>query len=82
MDDGRVVHRGAMAELAETRPCSSGCWAVAGSASMNTDVAVARRRRRADRAPKAAFDWKPVALLLALMALALPAIGSPAAGSR
>ena len=27
--------------------------------------------------PKSAFDWKPVALLLGLMAAALPAIGSP-----
>jgi len=26
--------------------------------------------------PKSSFDWKPIALLLALMALALPAIGS------
>lgn len=30
----------------------------------------------ADAIPKTRFDWKPVALLLALMALALPAIGS------
>ena len=27
--------------------------------------------------PKASFDWKPVALLVGLMALAFPAIGSP-----
>jgi len=27
--------------------------------------------------PKASFDWKPIVLLLALMALALPAVGSP-----
>ncbi|MCA0243757.1 MAG: branched-chain amino acid ABC transporter permease [Proteobacteria bacterium] len=27
--------------------------------------------------PKARFDWKPIVLLLALMALALPAVGSP-----
>ena len=27
--------------------------------------------------PKASFDWKPLALLVALVALALPATGSP-----
>lgn len=30
-----------------------------------------------DAVPKARFDWRPIALLLALIALGLPAIGSP-----
>jgi branched-chain amino acid transport system permease protein len=42
---------------------------------MNTTAALAQANTEA--IPKSSFDWKPIALLIGLMALALPAMGSP-----
>ncbi len=113
MDDGRVVHAGAMAELAETERCSSGCWAcrwgrinehasAAGRAPGRSPAGPPRRelppgspRRASIRPPRRRirpgsssrdeaaelkvrpeFDWKPLALLGALLLGAWPLIGS------
>jgi hypothetical protein len=83
MDNGRVVHRGRMAELAaDESPAAAPAGPVAGSAPMNTARVSGPRRpaggrpRRVRGHPEGPFDWKPVALLAALMAAGLPAIGS------
>ena len=44
---------------------------------MNADVAHTPAGASPTAIPRVSFDWKPVALLLVLMAAALPAIGSP-----
>ena len=41
-----------------------------------TTSAVARPAAAAEAVPRASFDWRPIGLLLAVMALAVPAIGS------
>jgi len=43
---------------------------------MTTTSAVATPAAAAEAVPKASFDWRPILLLLAVMALAVPAIGS------
>ena len=43
---------------------------------MNTVIASQAAQQPAQAIPKAAFDWKPIALLVAVMLLAVPAIGS------
>ena len=47
------------------------------SASSTTTTTAATPAAAAAAVPKAQFDWRPLALLAALMALALPAVGSP-----
>ncbi len=43
---------------------------------MNTTTATATAAAASAAVPKAQFDWRPIALLLGVMALALPAMGS------
>jgi branched-chain amino acid transport system ATP-binding protein len=73
MDNGRVVHSGAMAELAADESLQQRLLGlVAGSTPMSTTTALAPRLRPFPRP----FDWKPVALLATVMLVALPAVGS------
>jgi len=78
MDDGRVVHRGAMAELAHDEvDAAAAPWPVAGSASMNTVVAHAGSAVGCDP-PKTRFDWIPLRDRRgARQSPALPLIGRP-----
>ena len=43
---------------------------------MSAATATAAPATAAAAIPKASFDWKPIVLLLALMAIGLPAVGS------
>ena len=47
------------------------------SASSTTTTTAATPAAAAAAVPKAQFDWRPLALLVGLMGLALPAIGTP-----
>ena len=44
---------------------------------MSATTAIATPAAAAAAVPKAQFDWRPLALLVGLMGLALPAIGTP-----
>ncbi len=72
MDNGRVVHTGAMAELAADRErAGAPARPHAGFASMSA------AESSGDAVAKRAIDWQPLVLAPLIILIALPLVGSP-----
>jgi branched-chain amino acid transport system ATP-binding protein len=70
MDDGRVVHRGPMAELAEDEGCSTACsasrWPRTNERRRSRMTTLATPAPAAEAIPKSRFDTRPLALMAVL----------------
>ena len=83
MDDGRIVHRGAMARARRaTRRCSSACSGCRWGRTNEHASTVTARRRSPPACDPGARSTDPAAAGAGVIAIALPLIGSPRPGSR